>query len=109
MVTQADKGKTIVIINLKEYSDKVHSFITANNFNTLNKDPTNKFQKSIHKIVKERSSVIDKRQRQFLIQKKSSAPVLKAQLKLHKIGITVRPVINNRTAPAYKLAKQLIY
>ena len=44
IVTQADKGKTIVIINLKEYSDKVHSFITANNFNTLNKDPTNKLK-----------------------------------------------------------------
>ena len=49
-VTPADKGKTLVIINLKEYSDKIHSLIAANNFNTLNKDPTNKFQKSIHKI-----------------------------------------------------------
>jgi hypothetical protein len=92
-----------VIINLKEYSDKFHSFITANNFNTLNKYPTNKFRKSIHKIVKECSSVIDKRQRQFLIQKKPSAPVFKAQLNLHKI----RPIINNITAPAYKLAKHL--
>jgi hypothetical protein len=107
VVTQADKGKILVIINLKEYSDKVHSFITANNFNTLNKDPANKFQKSIHKIVKECSSVIDKRQGQFLIQKKPSAPDLKAQLKLHKIGIPIRPVINNRTVPAYKLAKHL--
>ena len=60
IVTQADKGKTRVIINLKEYSNKVHSFITANNFSTLNKDPTNKFQKSIYKIMKECSSVIDK-------------------------------------------------
>jgi hypothetical protein len=83
------------------------SCITVNNFKTLNKDPTNKFQKSIHKIVKECSSVIDKQQRQFLIQKKPSAPVLKAQLKLHKRGIPIRPVINNRTAPAYKLAKHL--
>ena len=96
-----------MIINLKEYSDKVHSFITANNFNKLKKDPTNKFQNSIHKIVKECSSVIDKRQRQFLIQKNPSAPVLKAQLKLHKLGISIRPVINNITAPAYKLAKHL--
>jgi hypothetical protein len=94
IITQADKGKTIVIINLKEFSDKVHSFITANNFNTLNKDPTNKFQKSIHKIMKECSSVIDKRQRKFLIQKKPSAPVLKAKLKLHKIDITICPGIH---------------
>ena len=52
IVTQADKDKIVVIINLQEYSDKVHSLITANNFNTLNKDPTNKYKKSIHKIMK---------------------------------------------------------
>ena len=38
---------------------------------------------------------------------KPAPPKLKAQLKLHKIGIPIRPVINNRTAPAYKLAKHL--
>ena len=96
-----------MVINQKEYSEKVHSFITANIFNTLNKDPTNKFQKAVPKIMKEYSSVIEKRQRKFLIQKKPSAPVLKAQLKLHKTGIPIRPVINNRTVPTYKLAKHL--
>jgi hypothetical protein len=107
IITQSDKGKTIVIIDSKEYSSKVHSFITATNFNTLNKDPTNKFQTSIQKIVKESNLVIDKRQRKFLIQKKPSAPILKAQLKLHKMDIPIRPVINNRTAPAYKLSKYI--
>jgi len=36
-----------------------------------------------------------------------SPPALKAQLKLHETDIPIRPVINNRTAPAYKLAKHL--
>ena len=101
IITQVDKGKTVVVINQKEYSEKVHSFITANNFNTVNKDPTIKFKKAVHKIMKECSSVIDKRQTKFLIQKKPSASVLKAQLKLHKTGIPICPVINNRTAPTY--------
>jgi transposase len=69
--------------------------------------PINKFQRSIQKIFKESNLVIDKRQRQLLIQKKPSATILKAQLKLHKIYIPIRPVINNRTAPAYKLSKHL--
>jgi hypothetical protein len=34
-------------------------------------------------------------------------PTLKAQLKLHKKDIPIRPVISNRTAPSYKLAKHL--
>jgi len=46
IITQADEGKTIVIIYSKEYSEKVQSFLTANNFNTLAKDPTEKFKKT---------------------------------------------------------------
>jgi hypothetical protein len=51
--------------------------------------------------------VIDKRKIKYITQKKPSPPMLKALLKLHKEGITIRPVINNRTAPAYKLAKYI--
>jgi hypothetical protein len=43
----------------------------------------------------------------YLTQKKPNPPNLKTQLKLHKINIPIRPVINNRPAPAYKLAKHL--
>jgi len=35
IITQADEGKTIVIINSEEYSNKVHTFPTTNNFRTL--------------------------------------------------------------------------
>jgi hypothetical protein len=51
--------------------------------------------------------IVDKRQIKHLIQKKPAPPKLKAQLKLHKTDIPIRPIINNRTAPAYKLAKYL--
>jgi len=46
IITQADKGKTLVIIYSKEYSVEVQSFLTANNFNSLVKDPTEKFKKT---------------------------------------------------------------
>ena len=88
LITQSDKGKTTVIIYMKDYSNKVQSFIT-DNINTLKKDPTNKYQKSIQKIIKESNLVISKRQTQYLVQKKPSAPDLKAQLKLHKINIPI--------------------
>ena len=104
IVTQADKGKTIVIIHSNEYSEKVNSFLSASNFNTLTKDPMQKFQKSIHKVC---NLIVDKCQIKHLVQKKPAPPNLKAQLKLHKTDIPIRPVINNKTAPAYKLAKYL--
>ena len=51
IITQADTGETIVIINSKEYSEKVHSFLIANNFILLTKDPTEKFHNLIHKTI----------------------------------------------------------
>jgi len=107
IVTQANKEKTIVIIHSNEYSEKVNSFLLVNNFNTLTRDPTEKFQKSIHKAIQDCNLIVDKCQIKHLIQKKSAPPNLKAQLKLHEADIPIRPVINNRTAPAYKLAKYL--
>jgi hypothetical protein len=108
IITQADKGKTIMIINSKEYSEKMHSFLTANNFNIFNKDPTEKFHNLIHKTIQESNLIIDKKHIKFLTQKKASPPTLTAQLKLHKTDIPIHPAINNRTAPAYKLARYLI-
>jgi hypothetical protein len=39
--------------------------------------------------------------------KKPQPPTLNAQLKLRKPGAPIRPVVNYRTAPSYKLAKKL--
>jgi hypothetical protein len=94
IITQADEGKTIVIINSTEYSQKAHCFLTANNFSTLTKDPTDKFRQLIHKTVQESNLIIDKKQIKFSTQKKASPPTVKAQLKLRKADISIRPVIN---------------
>jgi len=37
---QADKGKTIVIINTEDYSKKIKTFLATNNFSTLETLPT---------------------------------------------------------------------
>jgi len=50
--------------------------------------------------MQECNLIIDKRQIKHLTQKKATPPKLKVQLKLHKTDIPIRPVINNRTAPA---------
>jgi len=107
MITKADKGKTIVIIYVHEYNTKVYDFINNNNFQLLRKNPTDKYQKHIANILKQCNQIIDKKQIKYLTQKKPRPPTLKAQIKLHKPGKPIRPVINNINAPAYKLAKHL--
>lgn len=40
---------------------------------------------------------------------KPKAPQLKGRMKTHKLNIPIRPVVNYRNAPCYKLAKFLNY
>ena len=106
MITRADKGKT-TIIDIEDYNNKTLEFINSNNFKTLYIDLTNKFQKNVKESLKQCNMVISKKQVKYLTQNKPQAPKLKAQIKLHKQGNPIRPVVNNINAPAYKLAKFL--
>ena len=93
---------------LSIYWNYWHSFLNAKNFNILTKDPTEKFHNLTYKTRQESDLIIGKKKQIKLVtQKKALTPTLKTQLKLHKTDIAIRPVINNRTAPAYKLARYL--
>ena len=107
MITLADKSKATVIIYKHEYTNKVHTFLTDNNFQTLPNNPTNKDQIRIQKTAQQCNQIIPKQHIKYLTQKNPSPPTLNAQLKLHKPGAPIPPVVNNRTAPSYKLAKKL--
>ena len=78
-----------------------------NNFHLIQKYPTNKYQQLIHRTLQQCYLITDKKKIKYLIQQKPSPPTLKAQLKLHKTGIPIRPIINNVKAPTYKIAKHL--
>jgi hypothetical protein len=91
-----------------EYTKKVHTFLTENNFHALQKYPTDKDQKRLLKILQQCNIIIDKKRIKYLMQKKPQPPKLKAQIKLHKPGNPIRLEINSINATTYKIAKQLI-
>jgi uncharacterized protein (UPF0147 family) len=107
MITLADKSNATVIIYKHEYAKKVHTFLADNNYRTLPDNPTNKDQIRIRKTAQQCNQIIPKQHIKYLTQKNPNPPTLNAQLKLHKPGGPIRPVVNNRTAPSYKLAKKL--
>jgi hypothetical protein len=69
-------------------------------------DPTSKFHAHITKTLKQCNLIFHKIQQAHLILKNPTPPKLKAQLKIHKPGIPIRPVVINRTVPTYKAAKK---
>jgi hypothetical protein len=107
ILVKADKGKTSVIIHTDDYTEKTQTFLMDNNFQTLSKNPTDKFQKHLIKTLQQCNRIIPKQQIKYLIQKKPQPPTLNAQIKIHKPGNPIRPVINNMNAPTYKIAKHL--
>jgi len=106
-ITKADKGKTAVIIYTQDYTDKVHTFLSDNNFCTIPKDPTSRDHRTIQKILQHCDKIIDKKQIKFLTQKNPTPPTLNALLKLHKPNTPIRPIVNNKNAPTHKTARRL--
>jgi hypothetical protein len=107
IITQADKGRTCVILHTNEYNEKVLDFLTHNGFHRITKDPTNKYKKQITKALQNSNLIIHKNQVKHLTQKKPKPPALNSRIKLHKPGNPIRPVVNNTYAPAYKISKFL--
>ena len=108
MLAQADKGRTTVIVYNEQYTNNIHNFLTENNIQPLHKNPINKDRKHIQEILQQNNLIFNNRQVKYLLQKNPTPPTLNAQLKLHKPNIPIRPVVNNKNAPTYKTAKNLI-
>ena len=108
ITVKADRGKISVILYSDDYTEKVHTFLNDNNFQTIQTNPTDIFQKLLTKTLQQHNFIINKNQIKYLLQKKPQAPTLKAQIKIHKPDNPIRPVINNMNALAYKISKYLV-
>jgi hypothetical protein len=107
MITRANKGKTLVIMQHEELRHKVLSCNEENNLKCLNKDPTYKFQKNIKDVIKTCNTIIDKDNKYKYIQIKPQAPKLNITVKLHEKN-PIRAIINYRNAPSCYIVKVLV-
>jgi hypothetical protein len=106
MVTKADKGNSLIILYEKECNSKILTFI-ANNFTQSNHDITNKLQRSIRSVINECSDIIPKDQKWRHVNLNPSTPTIRGLIKIHKEEAPIRPIINWKNAPGYKIAKEL--
>jgi hypothetical protein len=107
MITKVDKGNSIVILYIVDYNNKVDTFISSNNFTTSKMDITNRLQRDIRITVNECQRIIPKDEKWRYIALNPAAPNIRGLVKIHKADAPIRPVINWKYAPAYKVAKML--
>jgi hypothetical protein len=61
MIVKADKGKSCIILYTSDYT-KVENYLKNNNFQKLPKDPTEKYQKNITKVLQQYNLIVNKKQ-----------------------------------------------
>jgi len=105
VVTRADKGNSIVILPIKQYDSKINDFILANKFQTTTQDPTNSFQSQVRILINNSKTLIPPDTKWKYKNMNPTALTIKGLIKLHKPEQPIRPVVNWRGSPAYKLAR----
>jgi len=72
-VTNADKGKTVVVVSKHDYSGKISQFINDNKFDRSNTDPTVAFQKQSNQAIQ--SSTIIKNEHKCKLKSMNPTPL----------------------------------
>ena len=103
VVTKADKERSLIILYESNYNNKIHTFISKNNFTQLTQDITNKLQSKIRTVINE-CNIIPKDKKHKYINLNPSVPTIRDLLKIHKKAARIRPIINWKNAPVYKIA-----
>jgi hypothetical protein len=105
MIAKADKSNSLVILPIPQYETKIDNFIKENQFQTKATDPTKSFQSQVRKVINNSKSLIPPDSKWKYINLNPTAPSIKGLIKIHKPNHPIRPVVNWRGAPAYKLAQ----
>lgn len=107
VVTKADKGNTVVILDKTEYDTKIEHFLTVNKIQKLNSDPTSKYSKEINSTINTCKNIFPVEQRKRLKVTNPVAPKLRGLPKIHKDGAPMRPLVNAVDSPTYLVAKSI--
>ena len=111
VVRRADKASIFVILNKDDYFDKVRAILDdATKFQPLRRNPIDDQKKHLNSLIDAANDYIDvaggctKFER---ITGEYSPGYMYGNVKTHKEGNPVRPIISQTPTPSYRLAKKL--
>ena len=109
VILQADKGKSTVILNRKDYLEKSMNHINNGPYQLLKKDPTAKIKTKTLKQLKflKDNEFIDNELYYYLKPTDSPASRFYGQPKIHKPGVPIRPIVSYSGSLLYNLNKYI--
>jgi hypothetical protein len=90
-----------------DYDGRILSLIPNSNITPLPKDPTTKFQNNVRKRANSCKNTVPQDTKWKAINLNSSHPKIRGLVKVHKPSTPIRPIINWRNAPSYKVSQHL--
>ena len=109
IITTADKGGGVVIMNYEDYVEKMKTLLLDPNTYRSEKTGTckirsDKFNKQARKLLRQSEQG---KKMQYLLEEKPTSPKMRGQPKTHKQGIPMRPITSGIGSAPHRLAKHL--
>lgn len=103
-----DKGSGIVIINKKDYIEKVENMLNTDDYVKLDNNPLEQMAEETKNLLKGCRSVFNYNDIKYkLVNSNPTIPRLYALPKIHKPGDKYRPIVSCLGSPSYNLSKWL--
>lgn len=107
-ILPADKGNATVVLNTRDYNNKVAEVLKVGKYTLLNKDPTKSFENKIEKTLRKHKQYFTKEQRTKLTPHHSKTPHMYGLPKIHKDNVPLRPIVSSRNSPSRELCRYLL-
>ena len=110
LVLTADKGVALVVIDKKDYIQKMNQLLEdKNTYRPLKMDPTNKQKNRLINILRRIKSEgrLEKHTYKKMYPTGASSPKLYGLPKIHKKDIPLRPIVSSQGSVSYGVAKEL--
>ena len=107
VVLHTDKGNTTVVMDTKDYEQKISELLEDSVYKKLNKDPTATWERKVMNELKKLSdeSSIEPGLRDRLRPIASRPPKFYGLPKIHKPDIPLHPIVSCIRSPTFNLAK----
>ena len=110
MILPADKGRVTVVMDKKDYHDKMDTLVNdKQTYKVLQRDPTPAIQRKLNsKLLHfKKEDTIDIRRYNRLKYQVPQPPKIYGQPNLHKPHVPTRPIVSFCGSPNYQLSKYL--
>ncbi|XP_044757062.1 uncharacterized protein LOC123315438 [Coccinella septempunctata] len=107
IILNSDKGAVTVVMEERDYDEKMNEILNSRDFKKLPRDPTQTLQTKCNKFVNklEKLKHISKEKAKEMRTYNSVAPRMYGNPQIHKSGYPMRPIISSLNSPLNKLSK----